>query len=439
MKHSLLSVLLSLNGLLLIAAVARADNWPQWRGPALNGSSHEINLPDKLDPTTNLLWSADLPGHGAGTPIVWNDRVFISSLEKGSFKLRAMCFDRKTGSLLWNKEVAIGFSSPGMNDMASPSPITDGQRVFFFYGTGDLAAFDMDGKPLWARNIQKDHGNFNVQFLYGASPLLYKGKLYIPVLHREQPYGGKRLEKPSDSYLLAVDANTGKDLWKHIRPTDAHDESKESYATPMPYEGSGRSEIILVGGDCATGHDPETGKEFWRCGGWNPTRIGHWRLVPSALVADNLFIICTPKVKGCVFAIRAGGNGDVVNTHIAWKNTELASDVCVPLHYQGKLYVLDGDFKKGLSCLDLKTGQRQWFTPLRTGAVIRTSPAGADGKIYLMDERGEAYVLSAADGKILSKTLLGSEGTTRASIAAAQGCVLVRTGAKLYVFANKAQ
>ncbi|MGE5611256.1 MAG: PQQ-binding-like beta-propeller repeat protein [Bacillota bacterium] len=439
MKRPSLFAPLLLGCLFLVAGVAHAGNWPQWRGAAFNGTSNETQLPEKLDPNANLLWSAELPGHGAGTPIVWNDRVFISCVEKGSFKLLAMCFDRKTGQLLWKKDVVIGFSSHPLNDMGSPSPVTDGKSVFFYYGTGDLAAFDMDGKPLWSRNIQKDHGSFNVQYLYSASPLLYKGKLYIQVMHREQPYSNKKLETPADSYLLGIDPASGKDLFKVIRRTEAVGESKESYCTPMPYEGKNGTEVVLVGGDCVTGHDPETGRELWRCGGWNTQHADYMRLVPSVLVADDLFIICTPKVRGLVFAIRGGGQGLITNTHIAWRNTELASDVCVPLHYQGNLYVLDGDFKKGVSCLDPKTGQRKWFAPLRSGAVLRTSPTGADGKIYVMNERGDVYVLSAADGKILSTTSLGSEGTARASITAAQGCVFVRTGVKLYAFGAKGQ
>lgn len=439
MKYSGLSAAWVLGGLLLMAGVVQAGDWAQWRGPNFNGSSDETNLPEKLDPAVNLLWSAELPGHGAGTPIVWKDRVFVSCVEKGSFKLMAMCFDRKAGGLLWKKEVAIGFSSHPMNDMGSPSAITDGKSVFFYYGTGDLAAFDMDGKALWSRNIQKDHGNFNVQFLYGASPLLYKGKLYIQVMHREQPYSKPKLPTPASSYLLGIDPESGKDLFKITRATEAVGESKESYCTPMPYEGKNGPEIVIVGGDYVTGHDPETGQELWRCGGWNVQHADNLRIVPSVLMAEDLLIICTPKVRGLVFAIRGGGRGLITDTHIAWRNSEVASDVCIPLHYRGNLYVLDGDFKKGLSCLDLKTGQRKWFTPLRSGAVLRTSPTGADGKIYLMNEQGELWVLSAEDGKVLSTTSLGSEGTARASITAAQGCVFVRTGSKLYVFGSKAQ
>ncbi len=423
-------------GVVVVACVwARGADWPQWRGPNLNGSSEEVNLPEKLDPGSNMLWCVEMPGHGAGTPIVWGERVFVGSVDKKTDKLVAICVDRKGGKIAWQREVGLNSPRHGMNDMASPSAITDGKLVYFSFGTGDLAAFDMEGNILWSRNLQKDHGPFNMQFLYGSSPVLYWGRLYVQVLHRDRPYTGRGSGAPADSYVLAIDAATGKDIWKQIRQTDARDEAKEAYGTPLPYEGGGRKEVVVAGGDWVTGHDAESGKELWRCDGWNPTHIGHLRMVPSVTAAGELLIVCTPKVMGQVMAIRAGGTGTITETHVEWRNRQVASDVCNPLYYRGELYVLDGDFKKGLSCLDTKTGARKWFTALSSGRVFRTSPTGADGKVYIMNEAAEVWVLSASDGKVLSQSTLETEGTARASISVAQGCVFVRTGSKLYAFA----
>jgi outer membrane protein assembly factor BamB len=420
----------------VFAPAALADNWPQWRGPHLNGSSDAKNLPDKLE-KDSAKWQAKLPGPSGGTPVVWENKIFVSALDQQSQKLLALCVDRGDGHVLWRKEVGQGVFTNRRNNMASPSPITDGKSVWFYYGNGDLAAFDVDGNPLWSRNLQKDFGNFNYQWTYGSSPLLHEGRLYVQVLHRDVPVQGPATGEKAESYLLAVDPQTGKDLWRHVRANNANAESKESYGTPMPLDGSPRDEVVLVGGDCVTGHDAKTGAELWRYGGWNPERIGHWRMVPSVVTAEGVVIACAPK-GGPVMAIKAGGEGDVSKSHELWKTRSFSSDVCIPLYYKGQLYVLDGDSKK-LSCVELKTGKVKWSGSLGGGDVFRASPTGADGKIYCMNERGQVWVVSADEPfKILYKgDLGGADWPTRSSIVAVDGAVLVRTSDTLYCFGTK--
>jgi outer membrane protein assembly factor BamB len=430
MKHLCLFAALS-----LLCSITLAEDWPQWRGPALNGSSTQTNLPDTLDPKTNLAWSIDLPGNSAATPIVVGERLFTTALDRNSQKLTGYCIEAKTGNVLWSKQIGTANDRKSNNDLAGPSPICDGKMVYFYFGTGDLAAFDMEGKELWARNIAKDHGEFNVNWLYASSPLLFKGKLYIQVLHRNVPASNWNQPGPNDklspSYLLAIDPANGKDIWQQIRPTDARAESQESYATPTPWQGPDHAEILLIGGDCMTGHDAETGKELWRASGWNPTRKPDWRLVPSITVAGDYAIGCAPK-HGPVMAVKLGQTGTV---QFAWTTKETTSDVPVPLFYQGNLYVLDGDFKKGISCLNQADGQVKWFAPIQSPrAVFRASPTGADGKIYCMNEAGEVFVLSASDGKMIFHTQLQSGGRSRGSIAPANGMIFIRTSDKLYAF-----
>lgn len=434
MKNHAFASLLTIG--LLISSAARAEDWPQWRGPHFNGSSDAKGLPDKLDASTQA-WAIDLPGTGSGTPIIWQERIFISCLDPKSSKLLAVCLSRNDGSVLWSKQVGLGYQKNDRNDQASPSPITDGKMVWFYFGTGDLTAFDLDGNEKWTHNIQKEYGAFNIQWIYASSPMLYEGKLYVQVLQRDVPprRDATASGPPAESYLLAMDAATGKELWRQVRPNEAVAESKESYATPFPYSNDGHAEILLIGGDCVTAHDPQTGKELWRCGGWNPRKMSSWRVVSSVVATDGLVFACPPK-GGAVFAIKDEGSGDVTGTNVAWKNPDLSSDAAVPLVYRDRLYVLNGDRPRTLYCVEPKTGKVIWSTATGSRSVLRASPTGADGKIYLANEAGDVWVLSADQSKILSKSSLGGRND-HATVAVVDGEVFVRageSGAKLYAF-----
>src|SRR5258706_8690358 len=207
-----------------------AENWPQWRGPTFSGATSEKNLPASFSKTENVAWSVDLPGPSAATPVIWDDKVFVSSTDRTAQKLVALCFGRQDGKLLWKEVVADGFRRDRQSNFASPSPATDGQRVIFFYATGDLVAFDLSGKKLWDRNIQKDYGEFAFLWTFSTSPVLYDGRLYMQVLQRDVPVDGRRAKDgPNDSYLLALDPATGKELWRRVRPSEAVAESREGF------------------------------------------------------------------------------------------------------------------------------------------------------------------------------------------------------------------
>lgn len=405
-------------------AVARAADWPQWRGPNFNGYADAVGLPDKLDPAGDLLWSTRLPGSSSSSPVVAEGKVFVSTIEGASRKLLALCLNGKSGKILWQRSLGIGYADNERNNLASPSPIADGKHVWFYFGTGDLACFDADGNALWSRNIQKDYGNFSVQWIYASSPLLYDGKLYVQVLHRSE-----------DSYLLILDPMTGKELSRQQRPNDAREESKESYATPIPNQAGGATEILLIGGDAVTAHDPANGRELWRFGGWNPQKINHWRVITSLVTVDGLVIACAPK-GGPIMAIKDGGSGDITAAGCAWSTRELSSDVCVPLVMNGDLYVLEGD-KRKLLRIEPTTGHIKASVDL-PGGVFRASPTGADGKIYIINENGDTWTLDAATLKVLSKSSLDGR-PSRASIAVAEGEVIVRTADEVYAFGKAAK
>jgi outer membrane protein assembly factor BamB len=423
-----------------LGPLASAENWPQWRGPASNGSSPEKGLPAQFSRAENMAWTTPLPGPSSATPIIWGDKVFLSSLDAKTKDLLALCIDAGTGKVLWRK--VAGKDRPpfvGNNNMATPSPVTDGQRVIFFYGTGDLIAFDYAGNVLWSRALEKDlGGTFIIKFGYSSSPLLFGGRLYVLLLQNTNPgkYRPSDQQGPFSSYLIAIDPESGKDLWRHVRPTTAFDESLESYATPLPLTSQGRTDLVIPGGDAVTGHDPATGEELWRWR-YNLERLNLWRLIPSVVPGDDLVYFPLPRGNP-LYAIRAGGKGNLTNADIAWNFMGQTTDAATPLCYDGRVYILNGD-KKTVICLDAKTGEKKWEGSLGEVSVLRGSPTGADGKVYLITEGGQVIVLAAGDEfKILSRTTLG-EGPCRSSIAVSNGRLFIRTASTLYCVAGSAK
>ena len=422
---------------LLISVPSRAENWPQWRGPYFNGSTTEKGLPAQWSKTENVAWVAPLPGISGATPVVWEDSVLVNSPDEQK-RLLLLCLDRKTGQVRWRKVVSEGDRQVGRNNAASPSPATDGKRVFSMFATGDLAAFDSSGQELWKRNLAKDYGRFANMWMYGSSPLLYGGKLYVQVLQsnpRPADYTHALGDPPArESFLMCLDPETGRNLWRHVRPTDATSESQEAYTTPMPYTGMHGAEILVVGADYVTAHSADDGVELWRCGGLNVRKEQHWRTVPSAVVAEGLIIACGPR-RDPVLGIRDGGKGLVTDTHIAWKFNEFPSDCVTPLFCQGKLFVLDGD-EQMMTCLEPQTGAKKWQGNLGVREIFRASPTGADGKIYCLSESGTVVVLEAGNEfKILSTIHMG-EAPVRSSIAVAHGELFIRTAQNLYCVRN---
>ena len=429
MMKERLVVLLSVG---LLAGLASAENWPQWRGPFLNGSTTETNLPSSWSTTENVAWVTPMPGPGSATPIVWGDRVFMSSVDKANKSVVAMCINAKDGKVLWSRRVADDRALRN-NNAAAPSAVTDGKSVFFTFGTTDIAAFDFEGEPLWQINLDRDFGEIVLQYGYSSTPLLYKGKLYAILMQSQDPraWGRKSDRKgPLDSWLLALDPATGKYLWKQKRNTDAGEEAPESYNSPMPCEYGGRCEIIMIGGEYATGHDAETGTEVWR---WEftPHNREVWqRTVPSATCHEGLIYLARPQHRG-FYALKAGGKGRIGDDCLAWQYTAAAPDVICPLIYQGRLYSMD-DKTREMVCHDPATGKLIWKEKLDLGNVVRASPTGADGKIYIINRAGDALVLEAGDQfKLLAKIKMG-EMPVHSTIAAACGKLFIRTALNLY-------
>ena len=398
---------------------AQATNWPQWRGPTLNGISEEIDLPVHWSPEENITWRLKLPSWSGATPIVWEDHVFLNVAEEDGEMLSLWCVDRVEGEVLWKKSLGGGNTKMRKQNMSSPSPVTDGTAVYVMTGTGILTAFDFEGNELWGRDIQADYGEFGLNWGYASSPLLYGDSLYIQVLH------GMKTDDPS--YVLSVDKQTGETLWRVERPTSARRESPDSYTTPALLRYEAWTEIVITGGDCVTGHDPETGKELWRANGLNPTDNGAYRIVASPVVWDG--IVYAPTRVNPMLAIKAGGRGDVTDSHRLWE-FDKGPDVPTPVT-DGKFFYVVND--KGIMWnLDAKTGETIWGPKRLQPAIYSSSPVlAADGLLYISNEDGLTTVVRVGqEFEILAENDL--DAYTLSSPAISDGQIFLRTAEYLY-------
>ncbi len=450
--------LLSLSSLLVALATLPAQDWPNWRGPSHNGSSPCKGLPAKFGQSENRRWATELPGPGANTPIVLGDRVFLSAVDTAKDRLVAMCLDRRDGKVLWQKAAGSGYRPGGTGtdtsrklgptNYAAPSPVCDGDTVVFFFGNGDLVGFDLAGKRRWRRNVQQDYGDFSFQWTFSASPTMWAGGLYLPVLQRDTKThklgglpgaaGGTQAAAPIESFLLCLDPKTGKTRYRHQRPSKARMESLESYTTMIPYVGvDGRQQLLLAGGDVLTAHDPATGAELWRWGTWNE---GHrerwWRLVPSVVVGGGVALVCAPK-RQPVYAIRLAANqGELDQKSLLWKSggrpNKVSSDVPTPA-FDGRHFFVLSDVRPSLSKLEPKTGKILWTTDLPK-ILWRASPTVADGRVYIMSHHGDVVVFEAKTGKIVHYVKMGKDGDDhiRSSVVVAHQSLFIRTNDKLF-------
>jgi outer membrane protein assembly factor BamB len=393
-----------------------AENWPQWRGPLLNGLSREANLPVRWSKTEGVSWTLALPALSGSTPIVWNDRIFLNVADGASLQL--WCVDRRNGAVVWKRPIGTGNRQIRKKNMSSPSPVTDGTHVWVMTGTGLLRAFDFDGRERWMRDLQRDYGVFGQLYGYGSSPLLFEDSLYVQVLH------GSHTAEPS--YLVRFNKADGRTIWKVERRTNARQESPDAYTTPTLLRAGPRSEIVVSGADVVTGHDPADGREVWRAEGLNPGGDGIYRIIASPVVQDG--IIYAPSRERPMLAVKSGGHGDVSQSHLLWKFMN-GPDVPTPVTDGTYLYVIND---RGIMwCLDAKTGaplyERQRLRP----STYTASPVLADGKIYVTNEDGTTSVVQAGPTfAVLAENDL--EEYTLSSPAVSGGQIFIRTDKALY-------
>lgn len=393
------------------------ENWPHWRGPFLNGVSHEKNLPVKWSTTENITWKLAMPAWSGSTPIIWGERIFLNVAHAGE-DIELWVVDRTKGEPIWKRPLSGGNHRERKQNMSSPSPVTDGTHVWVMTGTGILKAFDFDGNELWMREIQKDYGRFGLNWGYASSPLLVEDALYVQVLH------GMKTDDPS--YVMRIDTKTGKTIWRVERPTKAIRESPDAYTTPALLRYGGNVEIVVTGGDVVTGHDPATGQELWRADGLNPDNDPNYRIVASPVVHGE-FVYAPTRVRP-LLALRAGGRGDVTTSHRVW-SFDRGPDVPTPVTDGTYFYVVDD--RGVVHALDAKSGAVIYGPQRIAPGTYSSSPVLADGKVYITNEDGLTTVFRAGPTfELLAENAL--EDYCLSSPAMSDGQIFMRTTTHLW-------
>jgi len=381
-----------------------------------NGVSDEKNVPLRWGTAENVQWKLALPGRSGSTPIVWGDRIFVNVTERDRIEL--WCVNRKNGQVMWKKFLGGGNQLKMKHNMSTPSPVTDGQSLWVMTGTGLLRRFDFNGNELWMRDVQKDYGAFGILWGYGSSPLLHEDSLYVQVLH------GMLTDDPS--YVLRIDKQTGKTLWRVVRPTNAIRESPDSYTTPAIVRTKAGLELVVSGGDCVTGHDLASGKELWRMNGLNPQNNPSYRIVASVLVLDDLLFV--PSRERPLLAMRAGGRGDVSKSHLIW-STNNGPDVPTPVTDGQYLYIVRDNGV--VFCYDARTGAEVYGRQRVPPGTYSASPVLVDGRIYVTSEDGLTTVLRAGSKfEILAQNNL--DDYTLSSPVFVNGQIFIRTDSALW-------
>jgi outer membrane protein assembly factor BamB len=404
----------------LSASPGDKENWVQWRGPDFNGVAAPGSYPVKFSATDDLLWKVSLPGKGCSTPVVWKDRIFITSAFGGGNGEEdgVLCFDWD-GKLLW--QVKLGKQVPGKHPRGSgsnPSPVTDGKRLFVYFKSGTVAALDFKGEVIWKTNLLERFGKINMFWDIGTSPVLAEGNVIIAVMHA------------GESYLVAFDQKTGEVAWKVDRNYVCPTENDQSYTTPLVIENADSDVLVVSGADHVTGHLAATGEMIWETGGFNPDNQRSWRMIASPVIYNDILMV--PYGRGRFLSgVKIGGKGNITEKALLWQKERIGTDVSTPVVKDGIVYIVS--FNGNVWCLDIKTGKVHWEAKLPNDkAAIYSSPTLAENKLYVIRENGTFYVCEIKpDGmEVLNQVIFDDQFA--ASPVLVQNRILLRGDKNLY-------
>ena len=429
-------------GLVACAGVAEAQDWPQWRGPDGRRIAHETDLPTAWDADTGVAWRMPLRGLGVSSPIVSGGLVLLTS-QVGRGRLRPgghpalvrggaespdnerplggervdgdgdgvvfliSAFDHADGHLVWEHELPAEGDQPEAHqkhNMASPSAVADGERVYAWFATGQIVALDLEGERLWERHLARDYGPYEIVWGHSSSPILYDDLVILQSDHE------------TGAYLLALDRRSGETRWRADRGA-----ALRSFSTPLVVARPEGDELVVNANAGLDGYDPSTGEWLWHADGHNEYPV-------AAATFDDDGVVYTARGHraGPYLAIRLGGRGVVDDSHVAWRVATGAPYVSSILYYDGLIYMANGN---GIvTAVDAKTGERVWQD--RLGGIYSASPLAGDGKVYLFSETGETLVLRAGrEPHVLQRNDLGERVVS--SPAVSDGRIFIRTDGAL--------
>jgi outer membrane protein assembly factor BamB len=397
---------------------AKAGNWPGWRGGDGSGICEDRELPTEWNETTNIVWKVPVPGSGHSSPIVWGDRLFLTTAEEADKRRSILCFSRTDGKLLWKADCpkraleAKIDAQTGEAVYASATPVTDGERVYAFFASAGVMAVDFAGKQVWHRDL----GEFASEYGVASSPILVDDKL---IVNGDQG----TIAKAGNSFIIALNRLNGETVWRTERTGQPH-----SWSTPVVVrvEGTERGELVLNGGNKVWSYDPATGEPLWSVDG---TTI---EVTPTVVGGDGL-VYSVSGPNGPTLAIRPGGRGNVTASHVVWQGRRGAPNVPSPALTAGRLYMV-GD--KGIvMCFDAKTG-KQVFQSRLTTSNFSASPVVAGDKVYITSEAGDTFIFAAdVKLKVIGKNSLGEP--CFASPAVSRGQIFMRTQHHLWCIGQR--
>ena len=445
MKRQTVFLLFVLAGITVAAQPpGGAGDWPSFRGPSAAGVADGQNLPERWDGErgTNIRWKTRIPGLGHSSPVVWGNRVFVttavSSLGDASFKpglygagtasedrtkhqWKVYALDKATGKILWERAAYEGVPREKRHikaTYANSTPATGGRTIVAFFGSQGLYAYDMEGRLIWKKDLGVlDLGAYNApDYEWGTatSPIIYNDLVIV------------QCDTQKEDFLIALDIRTGETLWRTER------DELPSWGTPTVYPGPGRHELITNASKFIRGYDPATGKELWRLGGSSKITA------PTPVFSDDLIVVASGRrPEKPLFVLRPGASGDITlppgktaSEHVVWSIQKRGSYMPTPLIYRGYLYVLQN--QGILDCYDLKTGKEVYRKRIpHQGSGFSASPVAADGRLYLSSEDGDMFTIKAGpEFELLATNKMGE--LLMATPALSGGMMIVRSQHHLF-------